>query len=810
MATDIESAFRALKNILSLAAAGSDALPNEVKRNASLRDMFGEITGTSQAYLNLIDDDPVLYDTVIGPAPAADLGLDQEYQDEFGQRAVIEFIVSEVNSDRRDAVFADGLAAIAKAMRGARTHPLFASLDVLAPERANLAAGPLPGIKAVRITVEFLLTAPDMLGNVLADRVTATIEPITMSSDVELERGAALTAVLDPILAASQAEILLDALLASGIEAVLSSGDAVIKLEANAAPGFSDILGSGDSELLIGLTGAGVIGDILGSGVLEPPLTGLGGNMAVEPLLGSGDASATVESAIGGIIGEVLGSGNVFTAPGANLLSPIDPILGSGQTDILVAAQSGGVLEPVGGSGAVAVALQALSGGNIETILSAAQAGQPLAVLSGGGFVADVLSSAAAQAELDGQLAGLFDPILGIGDATLVLGGEVSANLEDFLGVGSGTVAANASSVGQIDPILSEADLGRDIAADAASSLDPVISASQTDILAAIASAPTLDPILGAGDADAPAKAAGNGLIEDLQGAGDVASHAGAVAASSIAPLVGSGDGRVLVQASSGGQVGAFLGAGDAAVTSPSSNEAETDALLARMTVAPSAARETNINQLIAGLKTDALWAKLDVLYLFAAHTQQAALLNLKGATFNATNSNTASWTANSGFTGNTLPEATFGLLTGFDLSSDRAAASGHFGAWYQRAAGGGEGFLMASNFLGMYDLGTLDQTAFINWAGAETGSDAISAAEGHFFGQASFPGSVEMFHSGVDVSGGSITALSNFGTGELRFMGEAAGGLMKIAHGGDALTATEISNLHTRFDTYLTAIASE
>jgi len=54
----------------------------------------------------------------------------------------------------------------------------------------------------------------------------------------------------------------------------------------------------------------------------------------------------------------------------------------------------------------------------------------------------------------------------------------------------------------------------------------------------------------------------------------------------------------------------------------------EADALFARMSTQPDAARKALINALIGALKASATWNKLDYLYIFAAHTAQAARLN--------------------------------------------------------------------------------------------------------------------------------------------------------------------------------------
>ncbi len=86
---------------------------------------------------------------------------------------------------------------------------------------------------------------------------------------------------------------------------------------------------------------------------------------------------------------------------------------------------------------------------------------------------------------------------------------------------------------------------------------------------------------------------------------------------------------------------------------SGTSYTAEATALFARMTSQPDTTRKGHINTLIAALKTGNVWAKLDALYLFAAHDSQAGLLNWVSTSHNATLVNAPSFVADRGFTGN-------------------------------------------------------------------------------------------------------------------------------------------------------------
>lgn len=108
----------------------------------------------------------------------------------------------------------------------------------------------------------------------------------------------------------------------------------------------------------------------------------------------------------------------------------------------------------------------------------------------------------------------------------------------------------------------------------------------------------------------------------------------------------------------------------DAQIMMGSSAPAEAKALFARMTTPPTNARKAQITKLIRTLKKAGVWAKLDVLYVFAAADSQAALLNWKGATFNAVNHG-AAFTADRGFTGDGVDDY---LATGYYIGSGQSS----------------------------------------------------------------------------------------------------------------------------------------
>ena len=72
-----------------------------------------------------------------------------------------------------------------------------------------------------------------------------------------------------------------------------------------------------------------------------------------------------------------------------------------------------------------------------------------------------------------------------------------------------------------------------------------------------------------------------------------------------------------------------MIGNRRAILSTPAGNyEPETKALIGAMALKPSATRKTAINTLVRSLKAAAVWSKLSVLHVYAAHSAQAANLN--------------------------------------------------------------------------------------------------------------------------------------------------------------------------------------
>lgn len=238
------------------------------------------------------------------------------------------------------------------------------------------------------------------------------------------------------------------------------------------------------------------------------------------------------------------------------------------------------------------------------------------------------------------------------------------------------------------------------------------------------------------------------------------------------------------------------------------SNEAETDALIAQMTVAPDATREGLINDLIAGLKADGVWSKLDVFYMPAAHDEQAGLLNwVTPGTYTASLA-AGSITIDSGFFG---PNSggTLKFLTGWTFGdrAQMAAASAHVGLFNLFFPTPGSNRIVASfgstsfrrNSDGSPGIGLFRQFNSSN-------GTVWSPDDNRHIVDNELGGTGEGFVDGVQNSTSTFSLDTPADTDELIACRNFT---MSCLHAGAGLTATEAGYFEARIRTYLTAIGA-
>lgn len=245
---------------------------------------------------------------------------------------------------------------------------------------------------------------------------------------------------------------------------------------------------------------------------------------------------------------------------------------------------------------------------------------------------------------------------------------------------------------------------------------------------------------------------------------------------------------------------------------------AEALALFARMSPAPSPSRKVLISQTISALIGAGVWAKLDVLQLYAADAQANALLNWISGSYNASVVNTPTFTADRGFT------SVFGtssyVASGYTPSSGpKWGQNDHaFGRWTRTGPGAG-----GMDF-GAYETATLKSaTIFSTEPGGQyivgdsgTAQSVSADPLGSVTANRTASGSFDIYKNGAFVT--NVSAASRSGTTLEMFVGAynfdgVAGTYSQNQIGavwvGQALNSTEIAALHTALQNYMTGVGA-
>ncbi len=254
---------------------------------------------------------------------------------------------------------------------------------------------------------------------------------------------------------------------------------------------------------------------------------------------------------------------------------------------------------------------------------------------------------------------------------------------------------------------------------------------------------------------------------------------------------------------------------------------AQATAWLARVTV--DATHQTAYTNFICGGVTDGWWAKMDVVQIYATDTSANALLNVVGNYSNGTLTGTT-FTANTGFTGVNASVADF-IDTNFNPTSNSSTACSGVPCFTQNSAH--VGVYSATNIgsggpaAGVFQTGVSETDLFPEFLdgnsyfrindGTASGGTANADSSGFY---------VET-RSGVSASlgyrNGSLFATLNQTSGSLvngniyglTFNNVGVGanggwaGTLELLTIGSNLSATDISNLNTRFATYRTAVGA-
>ena len=225
---------------------------------------------------------------------------------------------------------------------------------------------------------------------------------------------------------------------------------------------------------------------------------------------------------------------------------------------------------------------------------------------------------------------------------------------------------------------------------------------------------------------------------------------------------------------------------------------------------------KTRYDTLICGLVTDAVFSKLDVLYIFATDTTTNALLNLKSSSFNGTVVGALTFNADTGYTGT---GATNYIDTGFNPTAAAGSFtqnSGSIGTYTRTSrttqnnteslgtqTGAGFSFFaplaFTANLTYAVNSGTPSSFANLNsqgqWITSRTGASAIAIQKNGAAFASDTAASVSIDNSNFYVFATNTGSPASFTTDQQSAI---------IIGGG--LTGTEMTNLAGRINTYMTA----
>lgn len=247
------------------------------------------------------------------------------------------------------------------------------------------------------------------------------------------------------------------------------------------------------------------------------------------------------------------------------------------------------------------------------------------------------------------------------------------------------------------------------------------------------------------------------------------------------------------------------------------------EALFARMSPEPDAARKGVINALIVALKADDVWDDLDVLYVLAAATAADAVLDWKdfggAAAFNATLVGAPTFAADRGYTNISTTDYVASAFTPSTNGVAYTQNSAHMAVWSrtsgQAASGGadtggaatygtnGVGIALRRSATGTTDFRINDSTT--------SSTAALGDGSGLFVANRPDASNKQMYRNGAQV--GTDFAVASTGlwsTGPLRANGlNATAREMAAWSVGASLNGTKQAAYYTALNTYMVAVGA-
>lgn len=238
-------------------------------------------------------------------------------------------------------------------------------------------------------------------------------------------------------------------------------------------------------------------------------------------------------------------------------------------------------------------------------------------------------------------------------------------------------------------------------------------------------------------------------------------------------------------------------------------------ALIARMSVAPDAARSGLIDAAVRAIKAAGVWAKLEALWLMAAHDAQAARLNWVSSSYSLSAVNSPAFTADRGYAGDGATRYLDTNLT--PGTSAMQADSCAIGVW-SRTDADNAGCAMggaSSNSIYIFPRNAGDFAARLNNSTSATA--AVADSLGLFAANRSASNAVQLYRNGAS-AGSSAGTVVGRPTVPLFLLARNNGG-MPNAHdtrqlamafvAKASMSAGEHAALHAALAAYLIAVGA-
>lgn len=228
---------------------------------------------------------------------------------------------------------------------------------------------------------------------------------------------------------------------------------------------------------------------------------------------------------------------------------------------------------------------------------------------------------------------------------------------------------------------------------------------------------------------------------------------------------------------------------------------AEATALFARFSTDPGSTRKSAIDTCIASLKSAGVWAKLEGLWVFAAHEEASALLNWVSTSHNMAKVSSPTFTTDQGFTGDSSNHLSPGdNISTYTLFTQNSA---HLSVWTRGTGTNGEASVEigGSSIYPRY----IDDNVYVRVNDFSPSSNiaSVATAAGFIVGNRSGSTDREAYKNGVSlgtygaVLSAAPSSVPNWGKGQQ----------ISAASIGSSLNSTEQLDFYNAMNTLKTAI---